>query len=172
LKPLYNIYAVNGNNFLEIRKDDIRFINSDFFYREELLKANNLTKFDIQCILEDTVSFYTYTVINEKIYEDIKKLFFHKIISGDLKIDLFTNNLCFTQGIYCYSSTINMYRNKVLTLKEINNLHNVFLNYKRGKDYAIFEQLFFITKSSAKKAIEKINKYPNEDVIYKISKYH
>jgi hypothetical protein len=121
-------------------------------------------------LLKKTIPFYCYKIFNKNILHDIKKVLFHKIIAGDLRILLAGDYLCFiTSDYFDFYYTSELYIKGILNLWEIKRLHKIFSNYQEEIDYTADEVLYFNRMTNCNYVIEKLKEEKcNNLTLYKI----
>lgn len=154
MKKIYRIYY-HYQDYLHTL-NDISFIDTKFLSNEKFLKDNNLSDEYIQSILNKSMSFYYYKINNKKIFDEIKQQLFHKIITGELTVSCFKSKLSFISNDCFYTSTLALYRDKILSLKEVKNFHNIFSKYKEKIDYVATEELCFNNYKTCDDIIKRI----------------
>jgi hypothetical protein len=160
MKTLYRIFFYDVDTD---KSNGLHFVNSKHLNDENFFNKSNLEKSYIEDIMskKNAISFYHYTILNKEIYKDIKKLFFHKIIMGEITIPMFDSSFSIIKNSFCYNSTFSLYRDKIFNLKELEELHKIFSKYEKNKDYIIFEELYFKKYRFAVNLARKIEESSN-----------
>jgi hypothetical protein len=164
---LYKIFFFDYEQplFEEKRIYKKAYVNTDYITCKELLKKNNLSTEDVQKILntKNVIRFYNYTTSNENIINDITSLFFVKILNGEIH----KNELFIKENNKTTINTFELYKNKILTLREVKKINNIFSKYDE-KDYSTYEELFFKQYRLARKVALMIKNYPCKNTLYSI----
>jgi hypothetical protein len=146
--------AYNKSNILTKLVVTKEFMTKELSYT---LETGGITEEEKNLILDKIFSFYKYNIYNDEITKEIISLFFNRIISGDFKINTYNENnancIAFICKKYIHLNTLSLFRNKVITLKEIKKLHNIFSNYGKGIDYEVIDEYVCFEKYKDAKAV-------------------